>query len=94
MRVPVSLILDDPRPEDVDYEITVECASVVAHLYLLTGLEAQRPVTRAALLDEDPTNDAVIVSFQQSEQGEYICRAVIEGSSNPIVPRELCGAHF
>ncbi|MGC6416095.1 MAG: FG-GAP repeat domain-containing protein [Bradymonadia bacterium] len=94
-QVPVSLILDDPRPEDVDYEITVECASVSGTPVFVD--RARGPgdrVTRAALLDEDPTNDAVIVSFQQSEQGEYICRAVIEGSSNPIVPRELVWRAF
>ena len=40
-------------------------------------------LSRTALLDEDPTNDVAIVTFQSSEAGEYICRPIIKDVSNP-----------
>ena len=44
---------------------------------------SRRTISRTALLDNDPTNDVAIVTFQSSEAGEYLCRPIIKDASNP-----------
>ncbi|MEE2757267.1 MAG: VCBS repeat-containing protein [Myxococcota bacterium] len=94
-QIPVSIDLIDPRPSDVDYPISIECAAVSGSPVFVD--RARGPgdaINRSDLLDDDPTNDAVIVTFQQSEQGEFICRTVIGGTSNPSTAREVVWRAF
>ena len=93
--MPVGIELVDSRPADVDYAITVECAPVVGNGTFVD--RARGPgdaLNRSDLLDEDDSNDSVLVTFQQSERGEFICRAVIVEGSNPVVPSEVVWRTF
>ncbi|MBV70089.1 MAG: hypothetical protein CMH52_01980 [Myxococcales bacterium] len=94
-QIPVSIELVDPRPDDVDYPISIECAAVSGSPVFVD--RARGPgdaINRSDLFDDDPANDAVVVTFQQSERGEFICRTVIGGTSNPSTAREVVWRAF
>ena len=84
IQIPVSVNVEDVRPETIDYDIIVECASVGGNATFVSRSRGEGDaLTRFELLDDSPENDAVIVTFQQTESGEFICRAVIDGPTNP-----------
>ncbi len=89
-QIPVTISQIDPRPASAEYQITVECAAVGGGSNFVN--RARQPsdvLSRSALLDMDPDNDIVIVTFQQSERGEFVCRPAILGEGNPVVPNEV-----
>jgi hypothetical protein len=94
-QIPVTIDLVDSRSAAVDYPITVECAPVVGNgIFVDRARGPGDALNRSDLLDEDETNDTITVTFQQSERGEFICRAVILEGSNPVVPSEVVWRTF
>ncbi|MGB0647163.1 MAG: hypothetical protein ACPGQS_08300 [Bradymonadia bacterium] len=74
----------DLRPEAVNYTIGIECGAVGPNpVYVERTILQSDAISRTALLDNDPTNDVAIVTFQSSEAGEYLCRPIIKDASNP-----------
>ena len=84
VQIPISVAVTDPRPEEIDYRLTVECAPVSNEpVFVDRTREASDPVQRSHLSDLDPNNDQVIATFTVTESGEYICRAAATGDINP-----------
>jgi len=94
-QIPVPVEIVDPRPASVDYAVSVECASVGGNSSFVDRARgAGDRLARATLLDGDANNDQVLVTFQQSEVGEFICRAVLIGESNPGTATEVVWRAF
>jgi len=84
VQIPISVTVNDPRPEEIDYRLTVECAPVSNEpVFVDRTREASDPVQRSHLSDLDPNNDQVIATFTVTESGEYLCRAAASGDINP-----------
>lgn len=90
IQVPVQIGVLDSRPSTVDYSIGVECAAVGPNpVYTERTIVAADTVLRSALSDEDPENDAAIITFQSSEAGEFLCRPLIKEASNPPITQSV-----
>ena len=94
-QIPVNIELTDPRPADVDYAITIECAAVGgAPTFVDRARGGGDAIRRSDLLDERDDNDQIIVTFQQSEAGEFICRVALADGSNPVLAAETVWRTF
>lgn len=94
-QIPVTIELTDPRPAEVDYAITVECAAVGgAPAFVDRARQNGDAIRRSDLLDDRDDNDQIIVTFQQSEAGEFICRVALADGSNPMLASETVWRTF